>query len=98
VDGVKSFIIPPEKEDYLVGVNTVSADPSIDPELQGDGAGTSSGSTVKSNLRMFPPPLFSRQALPLNYKYVYTNMDAPADAHTDQLQGQSRLFAYDCCR
>ncbi|KAI0751283.1 RNA polymerase III transcription factor IIIC subunit-domain-containing protein [Daedaleopsis nitida] len=70
VDGVLQYHIPPEQEQYT----TTEADPSamdIDPQLLGDGAGPSTNLNVrtKSNLRLFPPPLFSRQGIPQNYNY-----------------------------
>ena len=50
----------------------------IDPQLLGDGMNvppvtqsfnsTSATAAKKSNLRLFPPPLFSRQSIPQNYK------------------------------
>lgn len=43
-------------------------DVDIDPTLQAQ-AGPSSGPKMKSNLRLFPPPLFSRQGIPINYKF-----------------------------
>ena len=40
----------------------------IDPTLQPQ-AGPSAGPKMRSNLRLFPPPLFSRQGIPINYKF-----------------------------
>ncbi|KAH9853850.1 RNA polymerase III transcription factor IIIC subunit-domain-containing protein [Lenzites betulinus] len=70
VDGILRYHIPPEKEDYTV----TEADPlamDIDPQLLGEGeAATSSVNTkTRSNLRLFTPPLFSRQGVPQNYNY-----------------------------
>lgn len=46
-------------------------DIAIDPALTGGTEGTlQPSSTKKSNLRLFPPPLFSRQSVPQNYKYA----------------------------
>ncbi|KAI0721934.1 RNA polymerase III transcription factor IIIC subunit-domain-containing protein [Cerioporus squamosus] len=68
VDGILRYHIPPEKEDYTVS----EADPAamdIDPQLLGDGEVPAGGVRTRSNLRLFPPPLFSRQGIPQNYNY-----------------------------
>ncbi|KAI0829373.1 RNA polymerase III transcription factor IIIC subunit-domain-containing protein [Trametes gibbosa] len=70
VDGILRYRIPPEKEDYTIA----QADPfamDIDPQLLGEGeAGTSNANAkTRSNLRLFTPPLFSRQGVPQNYNY-----------------------------
>ncbi|KAI0786417.1 RNA polymerase III transcription factor IIIC subunit-domain-containing protein [Abortiporus biennis] len=69
VDGILKYNIPEEHEDYVVPVNAEAMD--IDPQLlaEGEQAPTMSSNKVKSNLRIPPPPLFSRQYLPLNYNY-----------------------------
>jgi len=64
VEGILKFRIPPEKEDYLVPVES-----SIDPLLTGEDKEDTQGPKMKSNLRLFPPPLFSRQSIPQNYNY-----------------------------
>ena len=73
MEGVLQYHIPPEKEEYTIA--TVEADPSamdIDPQLLGgDGSGSNTALKMRSNLRLFPPPLFSRQGVPQNYKYAY---------------------------
>ena len=63
--------------DYDVN-RTEEAPMDIDPQLLGDGMNvppvtqsfnsTSATAAKKSNLRLFPPPLFSRQSIPQNYK------------------------------
>ncbi|CDO74112.1 hypothetical protein BN946_scf185043.g162 [Trametes cinnabarina] len=70
VDSILRYHIPPEKEDYTV----TEADPAamdIDPQLLGEGelAGPSPPTKIRSNLRLFTPPLFSRQGVPQNYNY-----------------------------
>ncbi|KAI0637731.1 RNA polymerase III transcription factor IIIC subunit-domain-containing protein [Trametes polyzona] len=70
VDGILRYHIPPEDENYTV----TEADPSamdIDPQLLGEGEAATSGTDpkIRSNLRLFPPPLFSRQCVPQNYNY-----------------------------
>jgi hypothetical protein len=54
-DALQGFKFAPENEDYMVPV----AGPSSAAE---------DGTPMKSNLRLFPPPLFSRQAVQQNYK------------------------------
>lgn len=66
-----SYRISEEKEDYTTTEDMQSMDIDIDPELTG--AETSlqlHGRRFKSNLRLPPPPLFSRQAVPHLYKFV----------------------------
>lgn len=54
----------------------MDVDVNLDPQLT-DPSGAQSlseavpqGTTMKSNLRLFPPPLFSRQTIPQGYKYA----------------------------
>lgn len=68
VEGIMNFRIPPEQEDYVVPEDPSAID--IDPQLTGTDNNHQSGLKLKSNLRLFPPPLFSRQNIPQNYKYV----------------------------
>lgn len=90
VEGILKYHIPPETEEYIIA----EADPNamdIDPQLldEGGGEGTSLSTKTMSNLRLFPPPLFSRQGVPQNYKCAVQVLmrnhltDAPL-----QLQGQ----------
>ncbi|KAH9918126.1 RNA polymerase III transcription factor IIIC subunit-domain-containing protein [Fomitopsis serialis] len=65
VDGILRYRVPEEREDYIVSEDPAAMD--IDPKLTGTGA--SAGPKMKSNLRLFTPPLFSRQAIPQNYNY-----------------------------
>lgn len=61
VDAIRKYAIPEENEDYILSSPT---DPNIDPGLaKYDGL-----SATQSNLRLFPPPIFSRQGIPQNYK------------------------------
>lgn len=69
VEGVLSYHIPEETEDYNI-VNQ-SPDMEVDPHPQLAGPASSLSqvdSRSKSNLRLPPPPLFSRQAVPHIYK------------------------------
>lgn len=63
VDAIRQYTIPEEKEDYVV-TSPEGDDPSIDPGLKKQGG----PSATWSNLRVFPPPIFSRQGIPQNYK------------------------------
>ena len=66
VDAIQAYTIPEEKEDY-----SITADPALDPQLSTDPSTSQTGPSIaRSNLRLFPPPLFSRQGIPQNYKYV----------------------------
>ena len=59
VDTIMRFRMPTENEDYDVPISY------LDPQLadQEDSAQVS-----RSNLRLFPPPVFSRQSIPQTYK------------------------------
>lgn len=63
VDAIRQYVIPDEKEDYVLS-SPAGDDPNIDPGLVEDGG----PSVSRSNLRLFPPPIFSRQGIPQNYK------------------------------
>lgn len=65
VEAIRKYSIPVEKEDY-----TLPADPILDPQLVPEAVYSQSTSAFRSNLRLFPPPLFSRQGISQNYKYV----------------------------
>ena len=57
----------------------------IDPQLLGEGANPPTKSKSRSNLRLFPPPLFSRQGVPQNYKYAIVS-SPPTLWHIDFLR------------
>lgn len=67
VDAIKNYRIPPEKEDYEIPVDATIPDVPIDPILRLSD-GPDALPRMKSNLRLFPPPLFSRQLIPQIYK------------------------------
>lgn len=68
-DSILSYRIPEEKEDYTIVEDPQGMDIDIDPQLLGSETGMSSTNPlIKSNLRLPPPPLFSRQAVPHIYK------------------------------
>jgi hypothetical protein len=66
VDGIRNYHIPPEEENYTAEINTENMD--IDPSILNDSGDAIPKTT--STLRLFPPPLFTRQGLPQNYLYV----------------------------
>ena len=99
MDGILKYHIPPETEDYTV----TETDPSameIDPQLLGEGEVAMSNTSAKtrSNLRLFTPPLFSRQGVPQNYKSVSRVVQQYGCMLmvTPQLQSQSRVGRDDC--
>jgi len=68
VDAIQQFSLPEEREDYVVPASTHP--PELDPALTEQGQQSQQSSGTRSNLRLFPPPLFSRQNVPQNYKHV----------------------------
>lgn len=62
---LRNYTVPEEKEDYML--DTGIDEDNIDPELQDE---QGPRRKMRSNLRLPPPPLFSRQAIPQNYKLV----------------------------
>ncbi|KAG7097162.1 hypothetical protein E1B28_004539 [Marasmius oreades] len=81
VEGICSYRASTEKEDYIVqGEATglpagqdfpMNVDPQLMPEEERISAAHNiiSSPTLKSNLRLFPPPLFSRQTIAQGYNY-----------------------------
>ncbi|KAG6886058.1 hypothetical protein C0993_004048 [Termitomyces sp. T159_Od127] len=79
VDALLSYAIPEEKADYTVPVESSSRmapnmDMELDPELTGIPisqyrAENRATVAVRSNLRLYPPPLFSRQTIPQAYNF-----------------------------
>ena len=59
-----NYNIPEEREDYTV-THPSAMDVEIDPALIAE---AQLPTEVKSNLRLPPPPLFSRQGIPQIYK------------------------------
>ncbi|KAG2152028.1 RNA polymerase III transcription factor IIIC subunit-domain-containing protein [Suillus cothurnatus] len=64
VDAIRQYSVPEEKEDYVVPASTHP--PELDPALAEQNEQTFGS---RSNLRLFPPPLFSRQNVPQNYNF-----------------------------
>ncbi|KAI0079703.1 hypothetical protein K474DRAFT_1705387 [Panus rudis PR-1116 ss-1] len=70
VEDILKFRMPEEKEDYVVPSDPNSMD--IDPKLlrtDGDTQAELAPPEFKSNMRLPPPPVFSRQAVPQNYNF-----------------------------
>lgn len=44
---------------------------TLDPSLQLEANAASVSKEPEENLRLFPPPLFSRQTISQSYKYVF---------------------------
>jgi general transcription factor 3C polypeptide 5 (transcription factor C subunit 1) len=69
VEGIRAYRLPQETEDYTID-DPSAMDVDIDPQLVGRAQPEAQHSTQRSNLRLFPPPIFSRQGISQNYKYV----------------------------
>ncbi|KAI0068897.1 hypothetical protein BV25DRAFT_1866793 [Artomyces pyxidatus] len=67
VEAIREYHIPLEKEDYTLLEDSQAMDIDIDPQLM-EGS-ESQPSKPRSNTRLFPPPLFSRQGIPQNYNF-----------------------------
>ncbi|KAG6855045.1 hypothetical protein C0991_005974 [Blastosporella zonata] len=76
VDALQSYVMPEEKAEYTVTINGASGtdmdvDDILDPQLTGVPIPPQPAKDIpiiRSNLRLFPPPLFSRQTIPQAYK------------------------------
>ena len=76
MEGIRAYRFPQETEDYTID-DPSAMDVDIDPQLIGRTQPEAQHSTQRSNLRLFPPPIFSRQGISQNYKYV-----APGPSNT----------------
>ncbi|EPQ59371.1 hypothetical protein GLOTRDRAFT_70737 [Gloeophyllum trabeum ATCC 11539] len=86
IEGIRSYTIPEEKEDYT----TLSMpEVQIDPQLTCE-PGTEP--KIVSNLRMFPPPLFSRQSVPQNYGFKANPMSTVTTFVDDNGEEKKRLI------
>ncbi|KDQ20732.1 hypothetical protein BOTBODRAFT_317063 [Botryobasidium botryosum FD-172 SS1] len=92
---IQAFRFAPEKEDYTAYERRSDAnDLSWDPEA----APNEDGLCPKSNLRLLPPPLFSRQGIQQNYDYsanvasiVQTIVDEQTGEQKDRLINKHRF-------
>ncbi|KAJ4472296.1 RNA polymerase III transcription factor IIIC subunit-domain-containing protein [Lentinula aciculospora] len=84
VQAITSYRVPPEKEDYRIASGSLSPQSqlhpvhtamNIDPQLMEENtipvtnAVSSSKDAFRSNLRLFPPPIFSRQSIAQSYNF-----------------------------
>ncbi|KAH9940563.1 RNA polymerase III transcription factor IIIC subunit-domain-containing protein [Amylocystis lapponica] len=84
VEGILKYNVPPEQEDFVTEEPGAA---SIDPQLAS--ADDPPGPKPKSNLRLFPPPLFSRQGIPQNYAYK-ANMASIVSTVVDEETGEEK--------
>ncbi|KAJ3847681.1 RNA polymerase III transcription factor IIIC subunit-domain-containing protein [Lentinula lateritia] len=69
VQAITSYRTPPEKEDYRIASESLFSnlvEEGIDPA---NNTKPSSGQAFRSNLRLFPPPIFSRQGIAQSYNF-----------------------------
>ncbi|KAI0265130.1 RNA polymerase III transcription factor IIIC subunit-domain-containing protein [Gloeopeniophorella convolvens] len=94
VDGIRAYHLPAEKEDYTAaaGPDPSAMDVDIDPALQlpAEPAAQSAQEEARSALRLFPPPIFSRQGIPQNYNFKANPMSVVADADKRRLINKAR--------
>ncbi|KAF8916834.1 RNA polymerase III transcription factor IIIC subunit-domain-containing protein [Mucidula mucida] len=95
VDALCEYKIPEEKYDYTITVGEQvlptapkpSADPqfamNLDPQLR------PTEPTTRSNLRLFPPPIFSRQTIPQVYNFK-ANTASVASITVDEETGEEK--------
>ncbi|KAJ7179308.1 RNA polymerase III transcription factor IIIC subunit-domain-containing protein [Mycena filopes] len=75
VEAIRTYAIPPEKAEYMIPVTNPSSqgadiDMNLDPQLTGIPLPEPDlAQPMRSNLRLFPPPLFSRQTIPQAYNF-----------------------------
>jgi hypothetical protein len=69
VQALCSYTIPKENKFYEPVLSNKPPDVNLDPQLLG--IDTANHQAASSSLRLFPPPLFSRQAIPQGYKCIY---------------------------
>ncbi|KAJ2934541.1 hypothetical protein H1R20_g2576, partial [Candolleomyces eurysporus] len=104
VDTIMSYRIPEERSYEPVVPSTDQApgalDMNIDPELGGTSSSTVA-SPSSSNLRLFPPPLFSRQTIPQGYNFkansasiVTTTIDEETGEERKRLINKMRWKGY----
>ncbi|KAJ7228866.1 RNA polymerase III transcription factor IIIC subunit-domain-containing protein [Mycena pura] len=105
VEAVRSYVMPAEKADYNVPATPLQdtdIDMNLDPELTGIPIPEpDSNPQMRSNLRLFPPPLFSRQMLPQLYNFkpnsasiVTTTVNEETGEETKRLINKMRWRGY----
>ncbi|KAI0034066.1 RNA polymerase III transcription factor IIIC subunit-domain-containing protein [Vararia minispora EC-137] len=86
VDAIREYRIPREKEDYLL---PAAMNVDIDPALLYESTKSQSSNPETSNLRLFPPPLFTRQGVPQNYFFKANPMSVITTA-VDEETGEEK--------
>jgi hypothetical protein len=73
VESICSYTIPKENKEHKPSATTSNnpEDMNLDPQLLDISDTPDNHQAPHSGLRLFPPPLFSRQAVPQGYKYVF---------------------------
>ena len=73
MEALCSYTIPKENKGDKPSATTSNkpADVNLDPQLLDISDTPDNHQAAHSGLRLFPPPLFSRQAVPQGYKSVY---------------------------
>ncbi|KAI9467269.1 RNA polymerase III transcription factor IIIC subunit-domain-containing protein [Lactarius psammicola] len=88
VEGIREYRFPQEREDYAID-DPSAMDIDIDPQLVGRVHPEAQLSTQRSNLRLFPPPIFSRQGIPQNYNFKANPMSVPTTV-VDEKTGEEK--------
>jgi general transcription factor 3C polypeptide 5 (transcription factor C subunit 1) len=73
VQALCSYTIPKENKGHKppATISNKPADVNLDPQLLGISDTPDNQAALSGGLRLFPPPLFSRQAVPQGYKSVF---------------------------
>lgn len=88
VEGIREYRFPQEREDYTTD-DPSAMDVDVDPQLAGRVHPEAQLSTQRSNLRLFPPPIFSRQGIPQNYNFKANPMSVPTTV-VDEKTGEEK--------
>ncbi|KAF5387778.1 hypothetical protein D9615_000215 [Tricholomella constricta] len=102
VEALQSYVIPEEKANYMVPCEgspsgtDMDLDANLDPQLTGipvppphPESHSSSKPAMRSNLRLFPPPLFSRQTIPQAYNFK-SNTASMVSTSVDEETGEEK--------
>ena len=73
MEALCSYTIPKEDKGHKPSATILNepTDMNLDPQLLGISDVPDNHQAALSGLRLFPPPLFSRQAIPQGYKSVF---------------------------
>lgn len=71
VETIHAYNIPDQLSDKEPSTQFVQpvVDANLDPQLLALSPKSQQNTVTRSNLRLFPPPLFSRQTIPQGYKF-----------------------------